>query len=70
MIIFFGITAFVLIKQKTPINQEPVGMANPASVFCLDNGGNFEIITQEDGGQIGMCTLPDGTLCEERDYFR
>jgi putative hemolysin len=47
-----------------------VGMANPASVNCEEKGGNLEIVTDTDGGQIGMCTLADGTQCEEWAYFR
>lgn len=45
-------------------------MANPASVFCEDNGGTLEIVTDSEGGQKGMCTLSDGTVCEEWVYFR
>jgi len=46
------------------------GMANPASVYCEDNGGTLEIITAADGSQSGQCTLSDGTVCEEWAYFR
>ena len=47
------------------------GMANPASVNCEEKGGTLRIVTQEDGGQIGICTLADGvTECEEWAYFR
>lgn len=45
-------------------------MANPASTHCVNNGGNLEIVTSSDGGQVGMCTLKDGTVCEERAYMR
>jgi hypothetical protein len=49
--------------------QENTGIANPASVFCEDNGGTLEVVT-EDSGQIGICTLSNGTKCEEWAYFR
>lgn len=51
-------------------NTGSVGLANPASVNCIDNGGTLEIVTGPNGGQIGMCTLKDGTVCEERAYMR
>jgi putative hemolysin len=46
------------------------GMANPASVFCADNGGTVEIRQGEDGGEYGMCVFNDGSECEEWAYFR
>ena len=51
-------------------NNGSVGLANPASTNCINNGGTLEIVTGPDGGQIGMCTLKDGTVCEERAYMR
>jgi putative hemolysin len=44
-------------------------MPNPASVFCTANGGTFKIVTEE-AGQRGICTLPDGTECDEWAYMR
>jgi uncharacterized protein len=46
------------------------GMANPASVFCEQQGGKLEIRTGSDGGQFGMCLFPDGSECEEWAFFR
>lgn len=46
-----------------------VGIANPASVFCVDQGGTVEIVDEADG-QVGYCNLPDGTRIEEWEYFR
>ncbi len=45
-------------------------LANPASVFCNDNGGKLEIRTAADGGQSGACIFPDGSECDEWAYFR
>ncbi|NYZ74395.1 DUF333 domain-containing protein [Candidatus Micrarchaeota archaeon] len=44
-------------------------MANPASVYCEDNGGTLEIREGEDG-QYGVCKLPGGVECEEWAFFR
>ncbi len=48
----------------------PVGLPNPAAVYCSESGGQYEIRTLADGSKTGICTLPSG---EERDawaYFR
>lgn len=45
-------------------------MANPASVYCEDQGYTLEIRTDETGGQFGVCIFPDGSECEEWAFFR
>jgi len=47
----------------------PAELANPASVFCIEQGGSLEIV-DETGGQVGYCNLPDGTRIEEWEYYR
>jgi putative hemolysin len=49
---------------------EKIGMANPASVFCQENGGKLEMRTDASGGQVGMCIFNDSSSCEEWAYFR
>ncbi|MEN9804087.1 MAG: hypothetical protein RIS41_934 [Actinomycetota bacterium] len=50
-------------------SSDPVGIANPASEFCVEQGGTVEIV-EEEGGQVGYCNLPDGSRIEEWEYFR
>lgn len=46
-------------------------IANPAAVYCVDEkAGTSEIRTDEDGGQYGVCILPDGTEVEEWELYR
>jgi putative hemolysin len=45
------------------------GIANPASTNCVKLGGTLEIAEGE-GGQYGLCHLPDGRVCEEWALFR
>lgn len=45
------------------------GLANPASVFCIESGYNLETRTRDDGGQIGVCIFPDGSECGQWDYY-
>lgn len=46
------------------------GMANPASVACVNAGGSLEIKKDTSGGEYGMCTFANGTSCEEWALFR
>lgn len=45
------------------------GVANPASEYCIEQGGRVDIV-DEAGGQVGYCELPDGRRIEEWEYFR
>lgn|SRR3989338_2988856 len=56
------------IKEIKEINDK-VGMPNPASVFCEENGGKLEIVNGAEG-QKGICTLSTGEKCEEWSYLR
>ena len=70
------------LNQTTPTNQNQAaspnraddenqaGLANPASVYCQNQGGRLEIRTAADGGQIGICIFADGSECEEWSYYR
>ena len=50
--------------------QPEPGLPNPASVYCVDNGGRLEIRQDSEGGQVGICVFPDGSECDEWDFFR
>jgi len=50
--------------------ESTVGLANPASVHCEEQGGNLDIRTDADGGQYGVCVFADGSECEEWAFFR
>jgi putative hemolysin len=45
-------------------------MANPAALYCKDQGDDYVIQTAPDGSQSGWCKLKDGRLCEEWEYYR
>ena len=53
-----------------PTPPHVAGMANPASVHCINAGGKLEIRTGASGGQYGICHMPDGKSCEEWSLFR
>jgi len=50
-------------------SQESVGISNPASVYCTQNGGKSEIRSNEEG-QYGVCVFSDGSECDEWKFFR
>ena len=45
------------------------GLANPASVFCEEQGGEIKMYENEEG-QAGFCAFEDGRICEEWALFR
>ncbi|ACL25081.1 putative hemolysin [Chloroflexus aggregans] len=54
----------------TPVPTAMTGLANPASVYCSEQGGYLEMRTTGDGGQIGVCLFADNSLCEEWAFYR
>jgi len=46
-----------------------VGMANPASVYCVETGGKSET-AETPAGQTGYCLLPSGEKIEEWALYR
>jgi len=53
-----------------PDEDGPYGMPNPSSVYCHALGYKSKTITQDDGGQYGVCIFPDGDECRAWDFYR
>ena len=53
-----------------PEDAEAIGLPNPASAYCEEQGGQVEIRTDDEGGQYGMCIFEDGSECDEWAFFR
>lgn len=51
-------------KTEIP-TDENAEIANPASVYCEENGGTLQIEEWE-----WLCMFNDGSYCEERSYYR
>ena len=68
----FGSVAACAPKNDTTTEagQKRVGMANPASEYCVKKGGKVEIKKNNEGGEYGICHLADGTQIEEWELFR
>ena len=50
--------------------EKPIGMANPASVFCDDKGGKSVTEKDKNGNERGVCRFNNGTKVDEWDYYR
>lgn len=59
-----------VVEEKLAEEPEQTQIANPASVYCEEQGGKLEIRTGSDGSQTGYCILTDGIECEEWAYYR
>ena len=55
--------------QKSETVKPNVGMANPASTFCVEQKGKIEI-RKETNGEVGYCHLSNGQIVEEWEFFR
>jgi len=66
LVLLFGIFLMSCSQQKQETTAQ---IANPASEYCIDNGGKLRIVDEPEG-QKGICTLPSGKECEEWAYFR
>lgn len=56
-------------EAPAQLSGSGVTVANPASVFCVENGGSLSMNTTAEG-TVGTCTFPTGEQCEEWALFR
>lgn len=54
---------------RNELNNNNVGIANPASVYCENNGGKLKPIVDKENS-YSMCIFADGSECEEWTFFR
>ena len=66
-VIGFSLPGSVFGKNETSTAPQE-GYANPAAVYCIDQGFDYELVTT-DIGVVGMCKFPDGTSCDEWDFL-
>jgi len=63
LVLISGCTA-----QENAIADNKPQIANPASVYCEEQGGILRI-EENEAGQYGICVL-DGIECEEWEFYR
>ncbi|MCA2002436.1 MAG: DUF333 domain-containing protein [Chloroflexi bacterium] len=49
--------------------KAPSGMANPASVYCLEQGYKSENRLDASGNAYGVCIFPNGSECDEWAFY-
>ena len=47
-----------------------IALANPASVYCVEQGGRSVIVRDDKGNEHGLSQWPDGRSIEEWAFFR
>jgi putative hemolysin len=55
---------------STQPTQEAIGMPNPASKYCVDQGFKLEMRKDAQGNEYGVCIFDDGSECDEWAFFR
>ena len=60
--------ALIACTAAPPPGATPVGMANPAAVYCVEQGGEVMLNDTTPGGDA-ICKLPDGRKVGEWEYF-
>lgn len=63
-------SAYVPRGATTEPPRATPGMANPASTYCLQRGGQLEFSTRANGAEVGTCVSPGGDECEEWAFLR
>ena len=62
--------AYFRSECPAPVVTTGAGMANPSAVYCEEQNLTYEIRTNPDGSQSGVCILSDGTECDGWAYYR
>jgi putative hemolysin len=58
------------VPTPLPTPQPEAAVANPASVYCQEQGYTVEIRTDQTGAQYGVCVFGPGAECEEWAFYR
>ena len=60
--------AVTLELSQDDVKGENVGIANPATIYCIELGYSHKIIETREG-QVGICMFPDGSECDEWKFY-
>ncbi|GAA6132087.1 putative hemolysin [Halopseudomonas sabulinigri] len=62
-LILAALTQTVLSACSTQSDSPNLGLANPAAIYCADQGGSYHL-------DSGTCELPDGQQVDGWEYYR
>jgi putative hemolysin len=64
-------TSTPIVQPKTDDKlAQDTALTNPATVYCLQQGGKFTMRKSLDGSTEGLCTLSDNITCEVWAYYQ
>ncbi len=69
LILLCGLALLIFVGCVQTGQQPSASLPNPASQFCLQNGGQLDI-RETAAGQYGVCLFADGSECDEWSFFR
>ncbi len=68
-LLLLGLSAIAACGPVRQSTLPQVGLANPASIYCAQQGGRVEVVRTE-RGEVGYCRLPTGQIVEEQAFYR
>jgi len=60
VVVFFSVIALLIVIGSGTV----YAMKNPSAVYCEELGYEYIIATTPDGGQVGLCVLPDNQIVD------
>jgi Tol biopolymer transport system component/putative hemolysin len=74
IMVFLTSSCSPMVIQTAPpdpgLHVDEPQIANPASEYCLHQGGNLKIEQRGDGGEFGICIFEENRQCEEWALMR
>ena len=74
-----GMAALLPFRSSVQVNtqsetgssiESDIGLANPASEYCVEQGYTLHILEDDEGNQYGVCIFPNGDQCDEWAFYR
>lgn len=68
--VIFAVSVLLMAGCSTQSTQNPPpGLSNPASIYCIKQGGKLDIV-KTGNGEVGYCNLPSRERVEEWTLYR
>lgn len=69
--IAFAFAGFPLAPgEPSAVPPPPANLSPLARAYCNDLNYTYEVRTNPDGSEYGVCILPDGTVCDSWKFYR
>ncbi len=64
------VDAWDYFRQSQVLETTVQRLSNPAAVFCVEQGGAYQIVTDASGAQRGLCVVLEAKAYDAWDYYR